>query len=256
VHVGVAGQHGDPVAAHADLAQHAGDLGHGHLQVILTHRPGRVDHDGDRRERAAQARQDDATQRRRAARRPPVCVVDGTARPGDGLPHRAGEHAAPVNHRFEDLISPALPASGQRAPGALVRPHRLGGVTPQRSRFDRADCARAAVEVPVRRARVRTGAAVVHRLMRRYLRQVLLEQAAGRQPERLRLHPAVRQRQPVVEEVVVDLAVLREVDADPVALVSGREPFRAAVMIAQQVRDLVNPHSGQFRHAGCRDERG
>jgi hypothetical protein len=125
-----------------------------------------------------------------------------------------------------------------------VRPHRLGGVTAQRSCLDRADSARAVVEVPVRRARVRAGAAVVERLMRGYLRQVLLEQAAGRQPERLRLHPAVGQRQPVVEEVVVDLAVLREVDADPVALVSGREPFRAAVVIAQQVRDLVNPHPG------------
>jgi len=129
-------------------------------------------------------------------------------------------------------------------------------MTAQRSRLDWADPARAVVEIPVRRTRVRAGTAVVERLVRRYLRQVLLEQAAGLQPERLWLHPAVWQRQPVVEQVVVDLAVLRQVDADPVALVGGREPLRPGVVVAQQVRDLVNPHPGQLGHAGCRDERG
>jgi hypothetical protein len=85
---------------------------------------------------------------------------------------------------------------------------------------------------------------------------VLLEQPALGQPVAAGLHAAGREGQAVGEEVVVDLAVLGDVDAVPVALVGGREPVGPVVVVAQQVGGLVHPHGGQLGDRGRGDERG
>ena len=47
-------------------------------------------------------------------------------------------------------------------------------------------------------------------------------------------------------QVVVDLAVLGQVDPGAVVAIGRWQQFRAAVMVAQQVRGLMDPHSRQL----------
>lgn len=86
--------------------------------------------------------------------------------------------------------------------------------------------------------------------------QVRLEQLPVGQAEEARLDPSGGQAQAVGEEVVVDLAVLGDVDAVPVALLGGGQPAGAAVVVAQQVRRLVHPDAGEFLHGRGGDESG
>ncbi len=120
----------------------------------------------------------------------------------------------------------------------------------QRLRLGRADPVGALGlrEFPRRGGAVGARAAVVPAYVRGQRRQVLLEQLAVGQAEEAGLGASGGQAQAVGEEVVVDLAVLGDVDAVAVALVGGGEPSCAAMVVAQQVRHLVDPHARELLH--------
>jgi hypothetical protein len=84
--------------------------------------------------------------------------------------------------------------------------------------------------------------------------QIGLEELPVGQAEEAGLDPTGGQAQAVREEVVVDLAVLGDIDAVPVALVGGGEPVGAPVVVAQQVRHLVHPHARELLHGSRVDE--
>ncbi len=82
----------------------------------------------------------------------------------------------------------------------------------------------------------------------RQRRQIHLEELPLRKAEEARLQPPGGQGQTVGDQVVVDLAVLRDVHPEPVAPVRRGQQIRPPVVVAQQMGHLVHPDRRELRH--------